>query len=435
MRANVENLSPVKKKISVEIPSERVSLEIEKVYGEIRKNAAIKGFRKGKVPQSIIEKHYSEKMEADVLKNLVNESYMKALMDHKIMPVSQPSFESDVLKPGEPFKYTVTFETAPEIDLKDYMGVQVEKRKFVPDEKIIDGRIRELQDGMAQLKTIDPVRPAVEGDFAVIDFKGFLNGVPFERGEATGYVLQLGSKHFIPGFEEQVVGMSPGETKEVNVTFPAEYGVSELAGQPVTFSVTLTEIKEKELPALDNEFARQFGNFDSMDDLKARIADVYEKEESQKIDNELKDNVVKALIAQHEFEVPEAMVQKQLTVLMENMKNNLSAQNLTFEKIGTSEEKLKAQSRGVAVNQVKGSLLLAAIAEKECINVDESEIEEKIRDIAEQANKDYEVVSGYYEKNPYMKDTLRMQLREDKIISFLLQHANVIEVVSLSETA
>jgi len=435
MRANVENVSPVKKKISVEISSERVSLEIEKVYGEIRKSAAIKGFRKGKVPQSIIEKHYSEKMEADVLKNLVNESYMKALIDHKILPVSQPSFESDALKPGEPFRYTVTFETAPEIEVKDYMGVQVEKRKFVPDEKVVDGRIKELQEGMAQLKVVEETRPAVEGDFVVIDFRGFLNGVPFERGEATGYVLQLGSKHFIPGFEEQVVGMSPGETKEVNVIFPAEYGVSELAGKPVTFSVTLTEIKAKELPVLDDEFARQFGKFESMDELKARIAEVFEKEESQKIENELRDNIVKALIAQHEFEVPEAMVEKQLSVLLENMKNNLSAQNLTFEKIGTSEEKIRVQSRGVAVNQVKGSLLLAAIAEKEGMTVENAEIEEKIRDIAAQADKDYEVVSGFYEKNPYAKDTLLMQMREEKAINFLLQHAMVTEVESLTETA
>jgi trigger factor len=435
MVINVEDISPVKKKISFEIPSERVSLEIEKVYGEIRRNAAVKGFRKGKVPQPIIEKYYSEKMEADVLKNLISDTYMKTLIERKIVPVSQPSFESDAVTPGKSFKYSVTFETAPEIDVKGYVGLQVEKRKLLRDDKAVDARIKELQDGMAQLKVVEETRPAVMGDFAIIDFKGFLDGVAFERGAAEDYALQLGSNQFIPGFEEQVVGMSVGETKDVAVVFPVEYGASELAGKPVTFQVTLKEIKEKELPVLDDDFAKQFGAFDNMDQLKARVADVFEKEEAQKIENEVRDRVVKALIATHEFEVPESMVEKQLAVLIENMKNNLAAQNLTLEKIGSSEEKIRSQARSVAVSQVKGSLLLAAVADKEGINVEDAELEEKMRDIAAQANKDFEVLQSFYSSNPYAKDTLVMQLREDKVIDYLLERAEVTEVETLPENS
>lgn len=435
MVINVENVSPVKKKISFEIPSDRVDREIEKVYAEIRKNAAVRGFRKGKVPQAIIEKYYSDRMEADVLKNLINETYFQALLEKKIFPVSQPSFESDTLTPGQSFKYSVTFETAPDIVLNDYIGLEVEKRKLKPDEKVIDSRIKELQEGMAQLKAVEESRPAAMGDFTVIDFKGFLDGVPFERGEANDYSLQLGSGHFIPGFEEQLVGMSVGETKEIAVTFPAEYGTSELAGKPVIFKVTLKEIKEKELPALDDDFAKQFGPYENMEQLRARIAEVFEKEEAQKIDSELRERIVKALIAKHEFEVPEAMVEKQLSTLVENMKNTLARQNLTFEKIGQSEQLVRSQARSVAVSQVKGSLLLAAVAEKEGIEVGESELEEKIRDIAAQANKDYELLQSFYESNPYAKDTLVMQLREDKVIDFLLQNAKVTEVESPEENA
>ncbi len=433
MLANVENLSPVKKKISFEIPSERVSQEIEKVYEEIKRTVSIKGFRKGKVPRAIIEKHYSDRMEADVLKNLIHETYFKALTEKKILPVSQPEFESDALKPGEPFKYVVTFETAPEIDVKEYAGLQVEKRKLVVDESAVDGRLKELQDGMAQLKPVEEPRPAIDGDFVSIDFKGYLDGVPFERGEAQDYMLQLGSNHFIPGFEEQVVGMSPGDSREVKVTFPAEYGNAELAGKDVTFDVNLKEIKAKELPPLDDDFAQQLGSFENIAQLRARISEVFQKEEEQKIENELRDNLVKALIEKHEFEVPEAMVEKQLNVLIDNMKNNLEGQNLTFEKLGTSEEKIREQSRSVAVNQVKGSLLLAAVAEKENITVEDAEIEEKIRDIAAQANKDFEVVFGIYQSNPYAKDTLVMQLREDKVIDFLQKNANISEVEKQAE--
>jgi trigger factor len=433
MLVTVENVSTVKKKISLEIPSEHVSSEIEKVYGEIRRSASIKGFRKGKVPQTVIEKHYGDRMEADVMKNLVNDSYPRALAENGIVPVSTPEFESDALKPGEPFKYTVTVETLPEIELKDYRGLQVEKRKFVPDEVVVDGRIKELQDGMAQLKVVEGPRPAADGDFVVIDFKGFLDGVPFERGAAEDYVLQLGSKQFIPGFEEQVIGMSLGDTREIAVTFPADYGSSELAGKPVTFEVVLKEIKEKEVPPLDDEFARLFGPYDTMEQLKARIAEVFATEELQKIENELRDRIVKTLIEKHEFEVPEALVEKQLAVLVENMKSNLAAQNLTLEKIGSSEEQIRSQARSVAVSQVKGSLLLAAVADKENIQVDDAQIEDKMRDVAAQANKDFEAIQGLYARNPYAKDNLVMQLREDKAIDFLLQHAGVTEVEALPE--
>jgi trigger factor len=337
------------------------------------------------------------------------------------------------LKPGEPFKYTVIIETVPEIELKDYKGLQVEKRKFLPDEEVVEGRIKELQDGMAQLKLVEGARPAADGDFVVIDFKGFLNGVAFERGAAEDYVLQLGSHKFVPGFEEQVIGMSVGDSREIAVTFPAEYGSPELAGQPVTFEVTLKEIKEKELPSLDDDFARMFGPYDTMEQLKARIAEVFSAEEVQKIENELRDRIVKALIEKHEFEVPEAMVEKQLAVLVENMKSNLASQNLTLEKIGSSEELIRTQARSVAVSQVKGSLLLAAVADKEGIQVDDALLEEKMRDMAAQANKDFEVIQGLYEKNPYAKDTLVMQLREDKAIDFLMEYAEVTEVEGLPE--
>ncbi len=433
MLVNVENVSPIKKKLSFEIPSDRVSREIEKVYGQIRKSAAIKGFRKGKVPQPIIEKYYSDRMQSDVLKNLVNETYTSALMEKKIVPVSAPEFESGDLKPGEAFSYTVTFETAPEIELKDYSGLKLEKRRFVPNQEVVDGRINELREGMAQLKVVEEARPATEGDFVMIDFKGFLNGVPFERGEAVDYMLQLGSKHFIPGFEEQVVGMAVGENKEIAVTFPVEYGVPDLAGKPVTFEVTLKEIKAKELPPLDDDFARQFGPYETADQLKEKISEVFEKEELQKIENELKDAAVKALIAKHEFEVPEAMVEKQQSVLVENMRSNLASRNLDFAKIGTSEETIRSQSREVAVNQVKGSLLLAALADKEGIKVEDAELEEKMRDIAAEANKDFEQIETLYAANPYAKDTLVMQLREDKVIDFLLKNAVIAEVDALTE--
>lgn len=433
MLVTVENVSPVKKKISLEIPSEDVSREIDKVYGDIRKSVSIKGFRKGKAPWTVIEKHYSDRMEMDVMKNLVNVSYPKALADNGIVPVSTPEFENDSLKRGEPFRYTVTVEIVPRIELKEYRGLEVKKRKFVPDDAVIDSRIKEMQNSIAQLKSIEESRPAVEGDIVIIDFKGLLDGAPFERGAAENYLLELGSKQFIPGFEDQVVGMSTGDSRDISVTFPSDYGSSELAGKAVVFEVALKEIKVKELPPLDDDFARMFGPYDNMEQLKSRIAEAFSAEEIQKIENEVRDAVVKALIDTHDFEVPSAMVEKQLAVLVENMKHNLASKNLTLEQIGSSEEQVKSQAYSVAVSQVKGSLLLAAVADKEGIHIDDAQLEEKLRDMAAQANKDFEVIQGIYLKNPYARDSIVMQLREDKAIDFLLSHAALKEVESISE--
>ncbi len=286
---------------------------------------------------------------------------------------------------------------------------------------------------MAQVKAIEEARPVAMGDFAVIDFKGFLDGVPFERGEAQGYMLEIGSNHFIPGFEEQVVGMQPGEQRTITVTFPVEYGSKDLADKEVTFEVSLREIKIKELPQLDDEFAKQLGAFETLNDLKNKLADLYRQEEVQKIESEVRDAVVKALIARHDFEVPESLVEKQQNVLVENMKHNLAAKNLTLAMIGTSEEQIREQSKAVAVSQVKGSLLLAAVAEKENIAVDDATLEEKVRDIAAQANKDFEAVMGFYAQNSYARDTLVMQLREDKVIDLLLGQANISDRTEANE--
>uniref|UniRef100_A0A831UF31 Trigger factor n=1 Tax=Geobacter metallireducens TaxID=28232 RepID=A0A831UF31_GEOME len=428
MTSTVESLSSVKKKISFEIPAERVSAEIDKVFGQIQKRAAIKGFRKGKVPRSLVEKNYKSMMEGDVLKNLFDETYFKALADHKIFPVSHPHIESDEVKRGASLKYSATVEVIPEIDVKDYLGLEVKKEKYISDDAPVEARLNEMREGMAELRPLEEGQSAEAGNFVVIDFVGSVDGIPFEGGAAESYQLELGSGRFIPGFEDQLVGVKAGEQKTVEVTFPEEYGNKELAGKAASFAVTVREIKAKQLPELNDEFAKQFGEFETLDELKAKLAELYANQEMARIKADLQDRLVKALIEKNEIEVPSALVDRQLQIMLSNMKNRLAQQRLSLEMMGMNEESFKAYYRESAENQVKGALLLDAVAKKEGIAVEEADIEAKLHAMAEEAGQDFERVKSYYDQNHNAKENLVAHLNEEKVLGYLLDKAVVAEV-------
>lgn len=429
MNVTVENLSSVKKRVNFEIPSDRVAQEIDKVYEEIRKHAAIKGFRKGKAPMSVIEKYYGDRMGEEVLKNLINETCFKAFHDNKIVPISAPVIDSDAaIVKGEPLKYSATVEIIPEIDVQGYEGLTVKKEIIAFDEAVVEGRLKQMQLGMGQLKAVEDSRPVAQGDFALIDFTGYVDGVAFENGAAQDFQLEIGSGRFISGFEDQLVGMNVGETKRVKVTFPEQYGSADLAGKDAEFDVTLKELKARELPELNDDFAKECGEFETMAELKAKIGEIYSEQEASRIDSELKDRLIGQLIEKNTIETPDSMVEKQLQFMKENMERRLASQGLSMEMMGMTEEGFKAQYRDMAVNQVKGMLLLDAVAKKENISVEEAEIGTKIQEIADQAGQSVERVKQYYAGSEDARATLYAQVKEDKAIALMLSKATVVEV-------
>jgi trigger factor len=428
MQINVESLNSIKKKITFEIPAQQVSAEVDKAYAEIRKHAAIKGFRKGKVPMGLIEKHYGDKMADDVLKSLVNDTYFKAITEQKLNPVSYPVIESDPLKPGEPFKYSATVEIFPDVEVKDYLGLEVTKEKLVQNPEAVNARLKEMQESMAQLVPAPEGHAAAMGDFLTFDFKGTLNGVPFEGGEAEDFQLELGSGRFIPGFEEQMVGMKAGDSGTVKVTFPENYGNDTLAGQPAEFAVTVKEIKVKELPELNDELAKEFGEFETLDELKLKLAELQQAQEERRIENELRDRLIKALIEKNELEVPEALVDRQATLMLESTKQRLAAQRLSLEMMGMTDEGYKMQFREGAREQVKGSLLLDALAEKESLEISDEEVAQQLNEMAAGTKQDPQKVANLYAKDSRARENLIAQMREDKALQFLLERAKVVEV-------
>lgn len=427
MQVNVEAVSPVKKKLTFEIPAERVDREIAKTFENIRKRTAIKGFRKGKAPQSLIEKNYSDVMADDVLRNLFNETFYEALREHRLYPLSQPVIEPDMVKKGEVFRYSAIIEVMPEVELKEYTGFKLVKEKFVLNPEVVEKRLAEMRESMAQLEPVAEPRPIVNGDFVLFDFQGFVDGKPLEHGSAENYQLEIGGGQFIPGFEEQLIGLEPGMEKTITVTFPETYHNKDIAGKPAEFKVKVREIRAKVLPDLDDDFAKNFGEFDTLDALKAKLAEHYEQQEKEQIEGKLRDSAIKAVVEKNPVDVPDSLVEKQLDHMLESARNRLSAQKLSLEMVGFDDTKFRQQFREEAIQQVKGELLLDAISSKEGIRIEESDIEKELERLAASVNQSVDAIRGYF-SSPEATANMSARLRVEKTIALLLEKSEITEV-------
>jgi trigger factor len=426
MNVKIEEISSIARKLHFEIGAERVDQEIERAFRKIGKTAKIKGFRPGKVPQPVLEQYYGGQMEQEVLGRLINDTYFKALDEHAIPAVGQPRIvDSSGVSRGQAFTYQAEIEVKPTLTAKDYVGVALKKERFEPDIKLVDGRLEELRTSRGQLE-VSARDSARSGDSVTIDFEGFVEGQPFDGGKADDFVLELGSGSLIPGFEEQVVGMARGETKEVAVTFPDDYGQKTLAGQPALFRVTLKEIKEKVLPSLDDEFAKSFG-VDTLAELREQLEASYRTQEQNRIDNDLRERLVRELIERNPCEVPAAMIARQLEYMYKNVENRMRSQGLSPEMLGITAENFAERYRNTAADQVKGTLLLEAIGRQEEIVVDDSEIDGRLEEIAAMANAPVDMVKQYY-ASAEAREGLLVQIAEEKVVRFLIDKARVEDV-------
>ncbi|TLM66042.1 MAG: trigger factor [Deltaproteobacteria bacterium] len=426
MNVRIEEVSSISKKLHFEVAAERVDQEIERAFRKIGKTAKIKGFRPGKIPQSVLEQYYGGQMEQEVLGRLINDTYFKALDEHAIPAVGEPRIvDSSGVMRGQAFTYQAEIEVKPAVTVKDYAGIVLQKEKFELDPKVIDGRLQELQTSRAQLD-VSSREQAQSGDSVVIDFEGFVDGQPFDGGKAEDFTLELGSGALIPGFEEQVAGMTRGEAKDVQVVFPEDYGQKTLAGKPAVFRVVLKEIKEKVVPALDDDLAKGFG-VETLAELREQLESSFVAQERNRIDNDLRERLVRELIARNPFEVPAAMTAKQLEYMYANISNRMRSQGLAPEMLGLNPQTFAERYRETAVNQVRGTLLLEAVGKQEGITVEAGEVDGRLEEIARMANAPLEMVQKYY-AGEEAREGLMVQIAEEKVVRFLLDKALVTEV-------
>jgi trigger factor len=433
MQVHVEEISPVKKRVNIEVPVEQVDAEIEKVYAGIQKRAKLQGFRPGKAPMQLIKRTYSDTMRDEVMHRILEQTLFKTLDEHKIAPVESPTIESDIIEQGAPFKYSAVVEIMPEILLNEYTGLTAKKEAYSPNQDSVEGELRRMQENMAQLVPLADDAVAENGHTVSADYTFTVAGFPeedssVEDAEFEVGAKQVGAKQFLPGFEEQLVGMKSGETKEIIVILPEGHKNPGVVGKEGVFRVTLKEIKCKELPELDDEFARQFGEYESIEQLRAKMAEYHEKHEADRIQNELKERIIQALIEKNPLDVPESMVKRQLDHMLENLKNRLQSQRMSIEMMGLDESGFRDRFRNEAADKVRGGLLLMALAEKEKITVTDEDLAKRYERIAAGNPEMLGRIKEYYEANHKAKDSIVAEIKEDKAIDFLLKSAVITEV-------
>ena len=394
---NVKNVEKeaVHAKVTVEITRAELEPSLNKVYLKVRKDITMPGFRKGKVPRMVIEAAYGKHVFfEDAVEEMFPDIYKECVLTQDMKPVGRPGVSK--LDIGDDDSVTLVIETDlyPEVTLGQYKGLEIEKADVVVSESEIDTEVERMAQNVARITTVD--RAAAEGDTAVIDFEGFKDGVAFAGGKGEEYELKLGSHTFIPGFEEQVVGMSAGEEKDINVTFPENYHEKSLAGAPVVFKVKIREVKETVVPEKDDEFVKDVSEFDTMAELRADIEKRIRDEKQAGIDRAFENAAIEKAVANMTVEIPDSMVEEELERQMERMDYELRSQGASLEAyaqmMGGNMDNIKNSLRPGALSSVKTNVMLDAVVDAEKIEVTEEECEEEYAKLAESYKMDVEKV-------------------------------------------
>lgn len=426
MKTNVETISNLGRKLYVEVPFARVNEEFLKAYKYLQKEVNIKGFRKGKAPIAAIKSIYSDRVKGDVAQNIVQDTYVSALKEHKLTPVSMPQIDFSEITEDKDFNFTANFEIRPETKIVKKEGFSLEKEKIVVGEAQITKALENIQNSNATFEPITTARSLQNGDFAVIDFEGFVDGAPLENGAAKGHQLEIGALQFIPGFEEAIVGMNKGDIREINIAFPADYHVEALKAKPVVFKVTLHEIKIKTLPAFDSDLLKKIGQ-DSLESLKTQIRKDFESNETMRIEKDLRDSLFKKFIEANPVEAPQSLVQEQKKALVDDFKNRMKSQGFAEDGFDEYEEKWSADFAQQAEFMVKSAFLIDKLAEMENLFATDADVEKKFDEMAKQWNLEKEKIKSYYlQNNSFSK--LSYQITEENVYKYLLEKSSVIEV-------
>ena len=422
VRIDVEDLGPTKRRLQIEVPGEVVTREIDSAYQKLGKRVKVKGFRPGKVPRTILQRYYGDYIENEVITALINDTYFKAISDKDIKPVAQPTIDNGTLEEGKPFAYSATVEVKPDIQVKNYLGLQLEGRKAEVAKDDVGKRLRELQELHAQLVTVEGRKRVRDGDFIIIDYEGFSGGKPFEGSSGKDFMLQVGSGGFIPGFDEEIIGRERDDEVEVEMTFPENH--PKMAGRHAVFRARIKEVKEKILPKLDDEFAKDIGEYKDLEEVKARIREDLKREGEESKRRDLENQLVEKLIDGNPFDVPRSMVEGQIDYLVADAKIRLASQGFALKDVGVEEGKLRKDFEEAALKRVKQELILEKISTLEGISVKNEEVTERLREISLRTNQNVEKVRGYYQKGDRMEE-LKAKIVEEKTLDFLLKGSHI----------
>ena len=415
-----KNANEIKMEITIE--AEKFENAIKKVYFKNAKYFNIPGFRKGKAPQNIVEKYYGKEIfYEDAFNEIAGEEYANAVEENKLEVVSKPQIDIVTMEKGQDLVFTATVATKPEVELGKYKGIEIEKIEYNVEDSDIENNLKQMQEKNSRVISVET--PVEKGNIAVIDFEGFVDGKAFEGGKGENYSLEIGSGSFIPGFEDQVIGMKIDEEKDINVKFPDEYFSKDLAGKDATFKVKVHEIKKKEFPELDDEFAKDVSEFDTLKELKDSIKERLEKDNEQKAKYEKEDAIMKVITEGMKVDIPAGMIEAEVDNMVKDMEQRMSYQGLKLEQylkmLNKTEADFRKEFEPQAIEAIKSRLALEAIIKNEKIEASEREVKDKLEEMA----KNYGKTAEELEKNDNIKEYIKQGIENEKAIEYLVQNA------------
>ena len=421
MKAEVTNVSEVERRVTVELDAEQVTNSIDKAYKNLQKKARLPGFRPGKAPLSILEKHFKAQIEEEVTNELVQKSFPEVMEQQNLKPVSMPKVENGVLAKGTAFSYTVAIEIKPTIDVKDYTGLKIERLQPEATDEDVNEELERSRASYADMREING-RPTQTDDHIIFDLEGFIGEETYMGGKKTDYFLELGKDMLLPGFDEHMIGLNPGDTKEFSLEIAADYGDTQVAGKTITFKVDLKTIKEKVLPELTDDFAKDVGEYENLDQLKEAARASISERKKKESGNKVREQISAALIEKNSFTVPQGMIEMQAQNMLQEIQRMFQQQGLDINEMGQDQAQMLENYKEPAERQVRSALLLEAVAEKENIKAEDDDFEKQYEELAALYNEKLETI-----KANIGKDRLESQVMERKTIEFILSSAEITE--------
>ena len=412
-------------KLSFEIEAEKFDEAIKKVYEKSARYFNIPGFRKGKAPMAIVEKTYGSSIfYEDAFNELVPDIYEKELEENKIEAVSKPEIEIEQMEKGKELKFTAVVQTKPEVKLGKYKGIELKKIEYNVSDHDVEHELGHMAERNARVVTVED-RPVEKGDITVIDFEGSVDGVKFEGGKAEGHELEIGSNTFIPGFEDQIIGMKSGEEKDINVKFPDDYFSEEVKGKEAVFHVKLHEIKKKELPEINDDFAKDASEFDTLAELKNSIKEKLEKDNESRAKYETEEAAIKAVCKDAEVDIPSGMIETELDNMVKEVESRLSYQGMNMDMylnmIGKTMEEFRKEGEEQAKESVKTRLVLEQVIAEEKLEPSEEKVNERLAEMAKIYGKKEEELK----ENANFMEYITKNLAQDAAVEFLVKNAKI----------
>jgi trigger factor len=428
MQFTVEDLSSVKKTLHIEIPREMVARELDSAYRQLGKTAKIKGFRPGKVPRSVLERMFKKDVHSDVSSRLIQDSFVDALKKTELEIVGRPQVDPPDLKEDEPYRYDATVEVKPVLGSIDFKGLALEKSVYQVSDQEIDLQLKALQKRLASFTPVEEQRGAQKGDHVLITYEGLKDGKPFVETQKTeNFAVTIGDGQILPEFDDGLVGMQVGEDKEIQVQFPADYENDQLAGQKIDFFVSLDQIREEALPDIDDELAKQIGNYKDLAELKGQIRSNLEEGYSKRVEQELNEQIFKALIDKTDFEVPESMVEFELQGIIEEAERSFAYRNQSLEDAGLTREGIAEKYKDTAEKQVRRHLILDAIIRQEEMSLEDAELDEGFDEMAKGFNQPVEQIKQYLLAEKEKLENFKHALLEKKAVKLIIDNGTITE--------